>query len=567
MSPVVRKFVQPLLGRLLEWECRRLQKKFLSALDNFQNVQCDLLISQLQRHAASDFGRRYDFASIRTVADFRRAMPLTTYADVEPYIEQVRDGRCEAMFGRGTRVHMFAMTSGTTSRAKYIPVTDDYLRQYRTGWMTWGLKTFLDHPAAFQSYMLQLVSSMNDEQTPCGLPAGAISGLTAATQKRAARNIYSSPPCVAEIKHTPTKYYVALLMALRFESLTIVSANPSTLLGLARTLDEQHEMLLDDLARGRVNDSIDLPPTVREQLTHALKPHERRARQLRDVARRGGGLRPRDAWHMPFIGCWKGGTLSLYLRQFPQWYGGTAVRDIGLIASEGRMTIPLHDEGAAGVLDVQGSFFEFLPASDGRNDGSETLLPHEVEVGREYYIILTTPSGLYRYNIGDLVRIEGFVGGSPLVTFLSKGAHASNLTGEKLTEHQVVAAVNDAVADLNLNLLSYCLAPTWDDNQPYYSLLVESCDVGGNAATAQKLAANVDHRLRELNIEYQGKRDSKRLGVVRVRLLAPGAWQKYDAEVIAARRRGIEQYKHQFLATDPQFERRFAAIEERATSG
>ena len=400
VSPVIRKFIQPLLGRLLTWECKRLQKRFVADLHNFQDVQGGLLMKQLARHAGSRFGRQYNFAAIKSVEDYRRAIPLMTYADHEQYIESVRHGDTSTMFGAGTRVHMFAMTSGTTSRPKYIPVTDDYLRQYRAGWMTWGIQNFIDHPQAFGAHILQLVSSMDDERAPCGLPSGAISGFTAATQKRAARNIYSSPACISEIKDTEAKYYVALLMALRFPALTIISANPSTLLGLARTLDQQHEMLIDDLARGQLNESLEIAETIRRQINKALKPHRARANELRQLARRNNCLRPLDAWKMPFVGCWKGGTLSLYLRQFPDWFGNVPVRDIGLVASEGRMTIPLQDEGSAGVLDVQSSFFEFLPARDGQADGCQTLLPHEVEVGREYFIILTTPSGLYRYEIG-----------------------------------------------------------------------------------------------------------------------------------------------------------------------
>jgi hypothetical protein len=538
-----------------------MMRSFRRALDRFREVQSRVLLRKLRRNAESDFGRKCRFRSIRSVSDFRRAVPVMTYADYEPWVERARQGQWSAMFGPGQRVHMFAMTSGTTSRPKYVPVPDPFLAEYRRGWMTWGIHAFLDHPEAFQGRILQLVSAMDDELAPCGLPCGAMSGLTAHVQRRAARNIYVLPPCVSHIKDTPSKYYVALLLALRRPTLVILSANPSTLLGLARTLDDRKDDLLRDLADGTLRDDLAVPDDVRDSLRDRLKPEPVRAAELSRAAERLGALAPKDVWRMPLLGCWKGGTLSLYLRDFPRWFGDAPVRDIGLIASEGRMTIPLGDAGSAGVLDAESSFFEFLPAEGGQRAGGDTLLPHELEVGREYFLILTCSAGLYRYDIGDLVRVEGFKAGSPLVSFLNKGAHYSSLTGEKLSEHQVVEAVGAALDRAGAALTSYCLSPAWAAGAPYYVLIAEESDVGDPAA-AHTLAVEVDALLRSANVEYNTKRASGRLGPLRVRTVRDGTWREYDLVTIAERRRGVEQYKHKFLVGDVDFERRFPAIGE-----
>ncbi len=90
--------------------------------------------------------------------------------------------------------------------------------------------------------------------------------------------------------------------------------------------------------------------------------------------------------------------------------------------------------------------------------------------------MLTTAGGLYRYNISDLVRCVGYHGRAPLLEFLNKGAHYSSLTGEKISEHQVVAAVEEAQRAARVRVNSYLLAPIWDD-PPYYALLVEEGDL------------------------------------------------------------------------------------------
>ena len=76
-------------------------------------------------------------------------MPITTYADLSPWVERVKAGDVRAMFGGRQRVHMFAMTSGTVDRPKYVPVTDRFLKALRAGWNAFGIKALTDHPDCF----------------------------------------------------------------------------------------------------------------------------------------------------------------------------------------------------------------------------------------------------------------------------------------------------------------------------------------------------------------------------------------------------------------------------------
>lgn len=81
----------------------------------------------------------HGFSGIRTVQDYRRRVPISTYADYRGYVQRVRQGEIGAMFGRGTQVLMMSMTSGTTGEPKYIPITNHFFREYRSGWNIWGL--------------------------------------------------------------------------------------------------------------------------------------------------------------------------------------------------------------------------------------------------------------------------------------------------------------------------------------------------------------------------------------------------------------------------------------------
>jgi hypothetical protein len=242
----------------------------------------------------------------------------------------------------------------------------------------------------------------------------------------------------------------------------------------------------------------------------------------------------------------------LYLRQFPQYFGETPVRDLGLLASEGRMTIPLEEQTPGGVLDISSHFFEFIPEAEIESKAPIVLASHELEAGKNYYILPTTAYGLYRYNIFDVVRVLDFQGKTPVVEFLNKGSLFSNLTGEKLSEFQVVAAMRSAANYWGYLPYAYSLAPTWDDRLPRYSLFLEEQDLA-NLGPAADLASDFDRALREQNIEYQTKRESQRLGCVEVCVLPTGAWARWDADRLASSGGSPEQYKRPCLINDTAF--------------
>ena len=240
--------------------------------------------------------------------------------------------------------------------------------------------------------------------------------------------------------------------------------------------------------------------------------------------------------------------MKAYLRGYPEFFGETPVRDVGLIASEGRMTIPIEDGTPAGLLDIRHHYFEFIPEDQADREQPETVEATELVEGRSYFIVLTTAGGLYRYNISDLVRCVGYHGTTPLIEFLNKGAHFSSLAGEKLSEHQVIAAVQAAQRTAGCALKSYLLLPSWSE-PPYYSLLVEDDDLNGDGA-AGRLAAAVEEELRRQNLEYANRQDTRRLGPARIVRIPPGSWSAFQKRRLARSGGAVEQYKQPHLIPD-----------------
>jgi hypothetical protein len=552
---MLRRFVQYCVGRIMARPLRRKFAAFEAACQDPRRTQEELLRRIVEFHRGTDFGKDHGFAGIRTVEDFRRQVPVAPYERLEPYIRRVMRGETNALLA-DPRVLMFALTSGTTASRKHIPITQQYLDDYRRGWNLWGLRAIRVHRPVFLRPIVQLSGDADEYRTEAGIPCGNLSGFTAQVQKKLIRWMYCVPPATGKLKEARARTYVALRFAVPRRIGMLVSANPSTLVNLARFMDREKESLLRDVHDGTLSRDLDVPAEIRAALAPKMKPRPDRAAELGAFAEKAGALLPKDVWPADrlLIGCWTGGSVRPYLRQLAAYYGDAPVRDLGLLASEGRMSIPVEDGTPAGVLDVTTHYFEFIPEAEIDRPSPTALGAHEVEAGRDYYIVPTTKAGLYRYHISDLVRVAGFFHQTPLIEFLGKGSRFANLTGEKLSEHHVTQAVDRVTAAVGQPLTAYALAPCWDDAQPYYGLFLEEPDAADPALLRRFLMA-LDQALGEQNIEYEAKRASGRLGPVRAHLLPAGFWAQWDRERVARTGGSPEQYKHPCLIGDVEFAR------------
>jgi hypothetical protein len=322
----------------------------------------------------------------------------------------------------------------------------------------------------------------------------------------------------------------------------ISTANPSSVLKLLTCAREHTESLLRDLRDGTLNAPGELPTGLAGRLR--LRKHPRLVRRIEAGIARDGELLAPHFWDLAVCAHWTGGTLGLYLPELRRLTGNTPIRDIGLLASEGRFSIPLTDDTASGVADVTGALLEFIPADQADAADPTVLRSHELSVGEEYFLVFTNFSGLWRYNINDRIRVTDFVGDTPVFEFLSKGAHTANLTGEKLTEHQVVAAMDQAGRQLGVSVQRFVAQPCFD-SPPYYRLTLET-----DGVLTDHLGGALDAALTRLNIEYASKRRGGRLGPIRLVHVEPGTFARRERDLLAARTGRDEQYKHQYLLTD-----------------
>src|SRR5262249_1692811 len=235
---MLKWFVRTFVYRVAAIPVRRRLLAFERATRHPREVQEQVLKRIIQDQDRTDFGRKHHFNEIRSAADFRRNLPVATYEYLEPYIQRVAKGEYRALLA-DPHVHMFAMTSGTTASRKYIPVTSQYLADYKRGWNMWGLKVFRDHPEVRIRPIVQMSGDWQEFKTESGIPCGAVTGLTATMQLRIIRWLYCVPAIVGKVRDPAAKYYLALRLSLPRQVGMIIAANPSTLVSMARAGDQE----------------------------------------------------------------------------------------------------------------------------------------------------------------------------------------------------------------------------------------------------------------------------------------------------------------------------------------
>ncbi len=546
MNAYIAQSVLPLVARQgLRLLHARIYGRFHRQMQQADRQQQHWLLARIRKCEETDFGRKHGFSTIRSLEDFRRQVPVSEYDYFAPYIDRVAAGKPGALIPASEKLLRFTITTGSSGTPKLNPVTNVWLKEYKAAWGIWGLKNFVDHSDRIGMRMLQMAGSWEMGRTPGGYSISMVSALLARIQNPALRPFYAIPSDLNDVKDPLARYYAALRIGMLERIGWIILMNPGTLIRLAEIGDEHKESLIRDIRDGTLSDTLEIPAGIRAAIAHRISRKDPRgAQRLERIVAETGRLYPRDYWSNPVIACWLGGTAGYQSRYLADYFGPSPLRDMGLVSSEGRHTIPIADDRPEGVPSLVSGFYEYIPVHEIQATAPTVLQGHELLEGQEYYLLMTTSAGYYRFSIGDVVKCNGFVGKAPLLEFTQKGTRVGDLEGEKITERQILESAHRAAREMNLSLGLITAVPRRLEREaPRYDFLVEITDMP-HEDQARLFLHQLDQQLAGINFLWRARRKEAVLAPPQLLRLPARAWEQYIATEVQRVGTGDYQYKH-----------------------
>ena len=483
------------------------------AYASFRTALCDPGAAQARRlqyylrhNTQTAFGKAHGLENAGDYAEFARRVPLSDYDSINPWIERIRAGEANVLTHDRT-THLMP-TSGSSGARKLIPFTPALRKEFNGAVAAWVCDLSWRQPGLmFGPAYWSVTPVLNDvEPDPSAVPIGFTTDAAylGGTAVRLINAVMAVPEQVRQARSIDAFRYATALSLLRCRDLRLISVwHPSFLSLLLDSLEGNWERLVRDVATGGFSRADDFPAELREKWTTRANP--RRARELEATGPcNAGRLWPRLA----VVSCWADGPAAFAASHLHNRLTGVSLQPKGLIATEALVSLPFAGQHP---LAVNTHFFEFLEA-----DG-QIRLAEALEYGGEYEVIVTTGGGLWRYKLGDRVKVTGFVGRTPSLRFLGRGRNVSDQRGEKLSETFVAAAMRESFGHSTPAFA--LLAPEEGPDGARYTLYVQ-----GDARPEWAVA--LDAVLRK-NPHYACCRDLGQLQPIRLFSIAQGAYEQF----------------------------------------
>ncbi|MEU7023901.1 GH3 auxin-responsive promoter family protein [Streptomyces sp. NPDC046203] len=499
--------------------------RLTASLAGFRQHQDRVLADLLEFNSGTVFGREHGFGRIRTLADFRSAVPVQDYAAHRPLIERTAAGEPNLLTADAPLVYF--TSSGSTGDHKKIPVTARFMRTtflpfYFAAWagLVEQVPEVLRRPDAVLNLKHDPLSA--PPLTADGSPHVGASQVDFGTRfgEPLAAEVGSGAPWatlpveVAPGDHTE-KMYLRLRMAVQSDLRALVGINPAMVAAVPHQLGLWWPRLVKEIRDGTVGGR------------RFGSPDPARAAELERIADYFGTVRPAHVWpRIEALFAWTTGMARLYLPGLREEFGvGVQALPAPVAASEGPVAVALDRHGSAGSLVPTASVYEFVPADEDLTPDVRTLLPEELEAGADYHVVFSHVGGFYRYTVGDVVRVVDSVGGVPRVAYAGRGTR-SDAAGERLRDAQVIRALETALTAGGLALRNAACRVEEDPEGTLryrFALAPRAAWLPGESA---RFSARLDEALTRESAGYRSARAERRLGPLVTQLLDPGAFDR-----------------------------------------
>ena len=470
---------------------------FMSSIRHARKIQDDYLLDLLKKNKDTVYGLECGFAGIGSVGQFRERIPIRTYDDYKPWIDRIIAGENGVLTSEP--VTLLEPTGGSSGGLKLIPYTESLRREFLRGINTWVYDLFETYPQIKngRSYWSISPAVKIPETIKSSIPIGFDEDINyLGSIGKQLRKVMVGDSDLRNVRDMNEFRFRTAVELLQAKNLAFISIwNPTFLTVLIDYMESNIESLCKNLSE---TDSD-------------------RAREIDSAFRGESEDKFNRIWPMlSVISCWTDSSAGLHAENLGAKFPGVTIQGKGLLATEGFITLPLTESGGR-VLSFMSHYFEFV---DTNND---VHLCDELTDGQRYRVIITTGGGLYRYDLGDIVEVDEFFDGLPVLTFI--GRHKTvDMVGEKLSEEHVTRMISDAVMQAGSKCEFAMLSPERTSTGGVYVLYVAN-DNALNGFASQ-LRDVVEHGLKE-NIYYRHARDIGQLGPLKIYVVNSGASEKF----------------------------------------
>jgi hypothetical protein len=448
------KLLSPAISRLARMRRWQIEQWVLDPVAVQREVLQDLVTSAQY----TEIGRKYNFSKLFSIKEFKKAVPIHEYDDLKPYIQRIMQGEENLLWN--TPINWFAKSSGTTSdKSKFIPVSEESLQDNHY----LGAKDVLT--------MYYHAHPESDLLTGKGLVVGG--------------------------SHTISQFNAEV----QYGDLSAVLLQNSPFWGSWIRTPELHIALLDEW-ENKISQMAE--NTIKENVTSISGVPTWTLVLLKRILENTGKKNILEVWPSLELYIHGGVSFTPYREQFAKIMG----RDINYLemynASEGFFAAQDSPEEDGMLLFTNhGIFMEFMPVEEYGKSNPQTIGLKDVELGKNYALVISTNGGLWRYLVGDTIQFTRL--GPFRIKVSGRLKHFMNAFGEEVivdnADSAIVRAANRSGSVVN----DYTAAPVYfgDHSNGAHEWLVE---FEKEPEDISQFAEELDKALKELNSDYEAKR-------------------------------------------------------------
>jgi len=456
---LLRKLVNKIFSNFWKMRMVRLNR----IITQPEKVQRQLFQKLIYSAKSTEWGRKYNFGSIKTFDDFRNQVPLQTYESLFPYIDKMMHGHSDVLWPG--KISRYSKSSGTTNdKSKYLPISSENFRKchIRGTYDTMNL-FYNEHPQSqiFSGRNFLMSGSIAPFEEYSKTSIGDVSAMMIEKMPQIARPFFEPEIEVALMANWEEKLQKMVAVAIHPDiapTVTMIGGVPTWVLVFFKQILEQT----------RKSNILEVWPNF-ELYIHG-----------------GVNIMPYKNELNRFLPSPKVSYREVY--NASEGYFGTQLRD-----SDSHMLLLLDN----------GVYYEYLPIEEWQKENPKTISIEDVEIGKTYALVISTNSGLWRYQIGDAIQFTSLKPHKFRITGRTK--QQLNVFGEEVMVQNTDEALARTCEQYQVEVRDYTVAPIFmkNDKQGGHEWAIE---FDRKIPDLNAFSTDLDLNLQSLNSDYEAKR-------------------------------------------------------------